>query len=119
MPVTVALAQINSIVGDLVGNCARIVEAAHRAADEGADIVLTPELSLVGYPPEDLLLRESFYAKSHTALQQLAEQLAEFKGLYVIVGHPLREANGQQYNAASVLLDGEIIQTYRKQALPD
>jgi len=119
MPVTVALAQINSIVGDLVGNCARIVEAAHRAAGEGADIVLTPELSLVGYPPEDLLLRESFYAKSHTALQQLAEQLAEFKGVYVIVGHPLREANGQQYNAASVMLDGEVIHTYRKHALPN
>jgi NAD+ synthase (glutamine-hydrolysing) len=119
MPVTVALAQINSIVGDLVGNCARIVEAAHRAAGEGADIVLTPELSLVGYPPEDLLLRESFYAKSHTALQQLAEQLAEFKGLYVIVGHPLREANGQQYNAASVMLDGAVIHTYRKHALPN
>jgi len=119
MPVTVALAQINSIVGDLVGNCARIVEAAHRAAGEGADIVLTPELSLVGYPPEDLLLRESFYAKSHTALQQLAEQLAEFKSLYVIVGHPLREANGQQYNAASVMLDGAVIHTYRKHALPN
>jgi NAD+ synthase (glutamine-hydrolysing) len=119
MPVTVALAQINSIVGDLVGNCARIVEAAHRAAGEGADIVLTPELSLVGYPPEDLLLRESFYAKSRTALQQLAKQLAEFKGLHVIVGHPLREGNGQQYNAASVLLDGEVIKTYRKHALPN
>ena len=119
MSVTVALAQINSTVGDLVGNSARIVEAASRAAVAGADILLTPELSLVGYPPEDLLLRQSFYAKSHDALRQLAQQLAVFKGLHVIVGHPLRDANGSQYNAASVLIDGEVVHTYRKHALPN
>ena len=117
MPVTVALAQINSTVGDLAGNAARILAAARQAHASGADILLTPELSLVGYPPEDLLLRQSFYAKSHYALHQLAAQLAEFKHLRVIVGHPLREAGGRQYNAASVLLDGDVIHTYRKHAL--
>ncbi|HCE10291.1 MAG TPA: NAD+ synthase, partial [Oxalobacteraceae bacterium] len=59
MTVKVAIAQINSTVGDLAGNCARIVEFSRRAAAQGADIVLTPELSLTGYPPEDLLLRQS------------------------------------------------------------
>ncbi|MFM2107443.1 MAG: hypothetical protein RLZZ513_511 [Pseudomonadota bacterium] len=119
MPVTVALAQINSTVGDLAGNATRILAAARQAHASGADILLTPELSLVGYPPEDLLLRQSFYAKSHYALHQLAAQLAEFKHLRVIVGHPLREAGGRQYNAASVLLDGDVIHTYRKHALPN
>ena len=87
MPVTVALAQINSTVGDLAGNSARIVDAARRAAAAGADIVLTPELSLVGYPPEDLLLRASFYAKSQSALRDLAAQLADLPDLRVVVGH--------------------------------
>jgi NAD+ synthase (glutamine-hydrolysing) len=119
MPVTVALAQINSTVGDLAGNSARIAAAARRAAAAGADIVLTPELSLVGYPPEDLLLRRSFYAKSQAALRALADSLADLKGLHVIVGHPLAEGGDLHYNAASVLCGGQIIKTYRKHALPN
>jgi NAD+ synthase (glutamine-hydrolysing) len=119
MPVTVALAQINSTVGDLAGNSERIAATARRAASAGADIVLTPELSLVGYPPEDLLLRRSFYAKSQAALRALAQSLADCKGLYVIVGHPLSEGDGLQTNAASVLCEGQIIKTYRKHALPN
>ena len=67
MTVNVAIAQINSTVGDLSGNSIRIADYARRAAEQGADIVVTPELSLVGYPPEDLLLRRSFYAKSSEA----------------------------------------------------
>lgn len=119
MPVTVALAQINSTVGDLAGNSARIIDAARRAAAAGADIVITPELSLVGYPPEDLLLRRSFYAKSQQALQELATELAALKGVRVIVGHPLSDGNDSRYNAASVLCDGEAVHTYRKHALPN
>ena len=82
MSVTVAIAQINSTVGDLAGNSERIAAAARRAADQGADILLTPELSLVGYPPEDLLLRRSFYAKSSAALVVLAAELASLQGLH-------------------------------------
>jgi NAD+ synthase (glutamine-hydrolysing) len=123
MSVTVAIAQINSTVGDLAGNSERIAAAARRAAAEGADILLTPELSLVGYPPEDLLLRRSFYAKSSAALAALAVELASLKGLHVIVGHPLTEASSDgelfNYNAASVLRDGEVVATYRKHALPN
>ena len=119
MPVTVALAQINSTVGDLAGNSARIADAARRAASAGADIMLTPELSLVGYPPEDLLLRRSFYAKSQAALRELADSLADLKDLHLVVGHPLADGDDLQYNAASVLCGGQIIKTYRKHALPN
>ncbi len=114
----VAIAQLNSTVGDLAGNSARIASAARRAAALGADIVLTPELSLVGYPPEDLLLRRSFYAKSTEALEALAASLADLKDLHVIVGHPLQEGE-LSYNAASVLCNGQRIATYRKHALPN
>ena len=72
MTVNLAIAQINSTVGDLSGNSEKIADYARRAAEQGADIVVTPELSLVGYPPEDLLLRRSFYAKSDEALAALA-----------------------------------------------
>ncbi|MEK0428085.1 MAG: hypothetical protein RL001_612 [Pseudomonadota bacterium] len=116
--VHVAIAQINSTVGDLAGNSERIARAARQAAALGADIVLTPELSLVGYPPEDLLLRRSFYAKSGQALEALAASLAELKDLHVIVGHPLQEGE-LSYNAASVLCNGQLIATYRKHALPN
>jgi NAD+ synthase (glutamine-hydrolysing) len=118
MTVNVAIAQINSTVGDLAGNSAKIVDCARRASLENADILLTPELSLVGYPPEDLLLRVSFYAKSQIALQALALELAAYKDLHVIIGHPLAQ-DGLHYNAASVLCNGEIILTYRKHALPN
>ena len=118
MTVNVAIAQINSTVGDLAGNAQRIADFARRAATQGADIVLTPELSLVGYPPEDLLLRPSFYAKSDLALQSLAAEMATLTDVHVIVGHPLKR-NNANFNAASVLCNGKIIATYRKQALPN
>ena len=118
MTVKVAIAQMNSTVGDLAGNAAKILDFARRAAAQGAQIVLTPELSLVGYPPEDLLLRHSFYAKSAQALDALAADLAGMKDLRVVVGHPLETLAGR-YNAASVLCNGQIIGTYCKHALPN
>jgi NAD+ synthase (glutamine-hydrolysing) len=118
MIVKVAIAQINSTVGDLAGNAARIVEFSRRAAEQGADIVVTPELSLVGYPPEDLLLRQAFYAKSDDALLTLAASLAAWPGLFVLVGHALRR-DGASYNAVSVLHQGAAIGTYCKGALPN
>ncbi len=111
---------MNSIVGDLAGNSARIVAAARRAALDGADLLLTPELSLVGYPPEDLLLRNAFYAKTRATLASLAVELAQFAGLHVIVGHPeMAVHSGMRYNAASVLLDGAVLGSYRKHDLPN
>ncbi|RJG05657.1 NAD+ synthase [Noviherbaspirillum cavernae] len=118
MTVKVAIAQINSTVGDLAGNRAKIVEFARRAAAEGADIVLTPELSLTGYPPEDLLLREAFYAKTAEAFDALTADLATLNGVHVVVGHPVLQ-EGKRFNAASVIADGKMLGTYRKHDLPN
>ncbi|HTN50652.1 MAG TPA: NAD+ synthase [Burkholderiaceae bacterium] len=116
--VRVAVAQINCSVGDFECNGRKIAEAAARAVAEGADLLVTPELSLTGYPPEDLLLRRAFYAASDTALQKLAGQLLQFPDLAVVVGHPLAR-EGQRFNAASVLQGGMIVGTYCKHDLPN
>ncbi|MDB5763241.1 MAG: nadE [Herminiimonas sp.] len=118
MTVKVAIAQINSTVGDLAGNRAKIVDFARRAARQGADILLTPELSLVGYPPEDLLLRQSFYAKTADAFDALAADLSDLKDLHVVVGHPVLR-NGARFNAASVIVNGNLLGTYCKHVLPN
>lgn len=110
-----AIAQINCVLGDLAGNSARIIDCAERAAGQGAALLLTPELSLCGYPPEDLLLREGFYRACTSALQELAGQLPD---IAVVVGHPL-EREGLHYNAASLLRDGRIEVTYLKHELPN
>ncbi len=118
MTVNVAIAQINSTVGDLAGNQARILDFCARAAAQGADIVVTPELSLVGYPPEDLLLRQSFYAKTAAAFAALTAELAQFKDLHVVIGHPVLH-EGARYNAASVVCNGELLGSYFKSDLPN
>lgn len=118
MSVKVAIAQINSTVGDIQGNQRKIAEFARRAATEGADIVLTPELSLVGYPPEDLLLRQAFYAKTEEALQSLTTELASLKDVHVIVGHASLK-DGARFNTASVLKNGGIVGAYNKLELPN
>lgn len=118
MSVKVAIAQINSTVGDIAGNRRKIVEFSRRAAAQGADIVLTPELSLAGYPPEDLLLRQAFYTKIEAALQAMAAELATLKDVHVVVGHPTLD-KGARFNSASVLLNGGIVGTYSKLELPN
>ncbi|MDP2751507.1 MAG: NAD+ synthase [Rhodocyclaceae bacterium] len=110
----IAIAQINCIVGDFAGNAARILDAAQRARSLGADCLLTPELSLCGYPPEDLLLRPDFVRACHRELTTLAQATP----LPLIVGHP-DEAIGKLYNAASLLRGGVIEATYRKHRLPN
>lgn len=111
---------MNSTVGDLAGNRAKILDFCQRAAQQGADIVLTPELSLVGYPPEDLLLRDAFYAKTLQTLQELMLDLATLRDLHVIVGYPiLRDADAARFNACSVIVNGQIVATYCKQHLPN
>ncbi len=116
--VIVAVAQINCTVGDLEGNSRRIVDAARRAAAAGADVLLTPELSLTGYPPEDLLLRRAFYGAVDSALEKLAAQLLQLPELAVIVGHPLAR-EGQRFNAASLLQEGRVAGSYCKHDLPN
>jgi NAD+ synthase (glutamine-hydrolysing) len=118
MTVKVAITQINSTVGDFAGNRQKIVDYAHRAAQQGAHIVLTPELALSGYPPEDLLLRQAFYAKSAETLTVLATDLASLADVRVVVGHPFDE-RGMRRNAASVLCNGKVLGTYCKYELPN
>jgi NAD+ synthase (glutamine-hydrolysing) len=116
--VKVAVAQVNCTVGDFDGNSRKIVEAARRAAAGGAQVLLTPELSLTGYPPEDLLLRRAFYAATDSALQKLCAQLLQFPEMKVVVGHPLAR-EGRRFNAASVVAGGMVIGTYCKHDLPN
>ncbi len=113
--IKIAVAQINCVVGDLSGNAAKILAYAEQAKAAGAQVLLTPELSLCGYPPEDLLLREGFFRDCAHALDKLA---AEVAGIKVIVGHP-QLAAGHRYNAASLLDGGKVALTYRKHNLPN
>ena len=110
-----AIAQINCTVGDFSGNTAKILDYANRARDGGASLLVTPELALSGYPPEDLLLRDDFYLACDRALNELATQSA---GITLIVGHP-QQVGDQCYNAASVMRDGVVIATYHKHKLPN
>ena len=110
-----AVAQINCTVGDLHGNAAKILAYAERARQQGVTLLLTPELSLCGYPPEDLLLHAGFYRACDQALRELAQQV---QGISVVVGHP-HEVDGRRYNTASLLRDGQIIATYHKHTLPN
>ncbi|HNA83489.1 MAG TPA: nitrilase-related carbon-nitrogen hydrolase, partial [Thiobacillaceae bacterium] len=116
MQIKIALAQLNPVVGDLAGNAGRIADMARQAAEAGASLLVTPELCLCGYPPEDLALRSDFYLENARALESLAAQLPA--GMTVLVGHPLVEGD-DRFNAASVLRDGAIVTTYRKQKLPN
>ena len=126
----VALAQINATVGDLAGNARLLVQAARQAYQQGALLVVSPELSLTGYPPEDLLLRPAFMAACAEALAALAAELADCTGLHLVVGHPHQfgergdvrsksMAVQQRFNAASVLSGGRIVGTYCKRELPN
>ena len=115
--VRMAIAQLNLTVGDLQGNLRVLVQAAREAAAKGARILLTPELSLTGYPPEDLLLRPSFYRRTHAALQLLCSQTAELD-LHIVVGYPQRQ-DGVCFNTASVIYRGAIEGSYHKHDLPN
>jgi NAD+ synthase (glutamine-hydrolysing) len=110
----VALAQINPTVGDIRGNAVKISGYIARAQEAGASLVVFPELTLSGYPPEDLLLKTSFLAQADTALRELA---AQTHGIVAVVGFP--EKAEDVYNAAAVLADGEVVAVYRKMYLPN
>src|SRR5881227_3085385 len=113
-PLRIALAQIDATVGDIDGNAAKIARSIARARDEGAQLVILPELALSGYPPEDLLLKTSFADAAAAALRELA---ADVRDIVALVGFP--ERRDDVYNAAAVLADGEIAAVYRKVFLPN
>ena len=113
----IALAQLNTTVGDLAGNVELVLRAAREAGDLGADLVATPELAISGYPPEDLLLRPAFLAACEEALGALAERA---RGLPpIVVGVPERNGGGLPYNTAAVVHDGGVVGRYRKRLLPN
>ena len=117
-------------MGDLAGNAQRIVDAARARTPQGAQLVVAPELALTGYPPEDLLLRPAFMLACAEALAALAAELADLRGLHVVVGHPHQFGERgdvrsksmrvpRRFNAASVLAGGRIVATYCKRELPN
>ena len=114
----VGIAQINSRVGDLAGNAEKIVAAAKAAQAQGAAVLVTPELSLTGYPPEDLLLRPAFMAACDAAVRNLCERLRELPDITVVVGHPYAREQ-HRFNAATVIRYGKVIGTYGKLELPN
>jgi NAD+ synthase (glutamine-hydrolysing) len=109
-----ALAQINSVVGDIDGNAARIAGWLGRAREERADLVLFPELAVTGYPAEDLLLRPGFVRAAQHAVDEIARQT---HGITVLVGSPHLDAD--LFNACFVLAHGEVRGVYRKRYLPN
>jgi NAD+ synthase (glutamine-hydrolysing) len=110
----VALAQVNPTVGDVRGNARLIGDHISRAREEGASLVVFPELTLSGYPPEDLLLKTDFLDAVGSALEELA---AQTHGIAAVVGFPERAED--VYNSAAVLADGEVAAVYRKMYLPN
>lgn len=115
VPLRIALAQADFLVGDVPGNAARVRALAERARDElRADVVVFPELCLIGYPPEDLLLRDSIGVRIETALAELAG----VGGIDVVVGYP-RRRDGLLYNMAGVFRDGRCVAEYAKHELPN
>lgn len=130
MPLKICVAQLNYCVGDMPGNAQKIIEAARAAYQDGVRLVLTPELAICGYAAEDLFLRPSFIQACDDAVNQVARELAGLKGLTVVVGTPTHGDNGkglrtksvevqQRHNAARVLREGRVIESYAKRELPN
>ncbi len=126
MTLKICVAQLNFVVGDMAGNAQKIIDCAQTAYQDGARLVLTPELSLCGYAAEDLFLRPSFIKACDDALKTVSAALSGLKGLHVVVGHPsggderTRSVSVQRrFNLASVVCEGQVVATYAKRELPN
>lgn len=109
-------AQLNLVIGDINGNLEKHINAAIKARDElHADVIIFSELSLTGYPPEDLLFRPSFIEETQAALEKF---IASVRGIYCLLSHPTQTNKGL-LNACSLIFDGKIIAQYAKQSLPN
>ncbi len=113
-PLRVALAQVNVTVGDVSGNAAKILDYLEQARAVGADVVAFPELVIPGYPPEDLLLKPRFVQENRAALRRVAQRV---KDITAIVGFV--DSDGDTYNAAALLHDGEVVGVHHKCYLPN
>ncbi|PUE28674.1 NAD+ synthase [Limnohabitans sp. Jir61] len=126
MTLKICVAQLNFVVGDMAGNAQKIIDCANAAYQDGARLVLTPELSLCGYAAEDLFLRPSFIQACDDALKTVSAALSGLKGLHVVVGHPsggderTRSVSVQRrFNMASVVCEGQVVASYAKRELPN
>ena len=130
MSLKICVAQLNYCVGDMAGNAQKIIDAARTAYQNGARLVVTPEMAICGYAAEDLFLRPSFIQACDDAVNRVAHELAGLKGLTVVVGTPTHGDSGlglrtksvavpQRHNAARVLREGRIIESYAKRELPN
>jgi NAD+ synthase (glutamine-hydrolysing) len=120
----IALAQLDLLVGDVQGNAARVREAARKARQQGADLVLFPELTLSGYPPEDLLFHRGLRIQLEQALEALTQEVSAPGSSLpaMLVGYPEYEGNDNPpriYNAARLLVPGRAPVSYRKMCLPN
>lgn len=114
--IRIAMAQLNVTVGDISGNRDLILAAMRHARDElGADLLLTAELALTGYPPEDLVLRPGFMSRTHDAVTEL---MADVSGIDLVLGHP-RQQDGKLFNSVSWIRNGLLLGQYDKQCLPN
>ncbi|MBV7429855.1 MULTISPECIES: NAD+ synthase [unclassified Acidovorax] len=124
MTLSICTAQLNFVVGDMPQNAQKIIAAAREAHARGARLLLTPELAICGYAAEDLFLRPAFIAACDDAVKTVARETAGLKGLAIVLGHPQAvspdaPAFSACLNAASVLREGRIEQTYAKRELPN
>src|SRR5215203_736063 len=116
----VALAQVNPTVGDVDGNAAKVSEWIGRARDQGAELVILPELCIPGYPAEDLYLKRHFLRANQRAVEELAPSV---QGITALVGfaEPVADPDDPRHahNSTAVLADGAIQAVYRKNRLPN
>lgn len=116
MTLRIAMAQLDMLVGDITKNTQLVIDTACKARDEEkADVVVFPELTLTGYPPEDLLLRPSLDTRIESALAKI---LSDVRDIYVVVGYP-RRIDGELFNCAGVFYQGQLLVEYAKQKLPN
>ncbi|MBJ7436159.1 MAG: NAD+ synthase [Acinetobacter sp.] len=111
----IALAQFSPYIGNLEANAQKMLEQANEAKKQNADLIIFPELSSIGYPAEDLLLRPSLTKRT----QQVFEQLKTVKDIVMVFGFVNQTEDGQRYNAAAVMKDGQVLGVYNKQNLPN
>ena len=115
--ISLAVAQINLVVGAIEDNAAQVISIARDLATSGVEIIVFPELTLTAYPPEDLLLRPALYVRVTQAIQQIQQQLADLH-LAVIIGYPSKEQDNY-YNSLAWIQNGKICYSYNKQMLPN
>ena len=129
MTLSICVAQLDFVVGDLAGNAQKIIDATRDAHAAGVRLMLTPELSICGYAAEDLFFRQTFLDACDDAVKTITRELAGLNGMTVVVGHPSRGSQAALrtrsvmgphcFNAASALREGRVVATYAKRELPN